>query len=97
MISVPTTVAIIVATKAAAKSMPESDKIAGFTAMINDMVKKVDRPATTSRLTVVLCSDSRNKRSNITHPPITILARSRPKNVTFVAKYKQLRIITKIV
>jgi len=48
-------VANMVATKAAPKSMPASDKIAGFTAMINAIVRKVLNPANSSERMLTPC------------------------------------------
>ena len=53
IINVPMTVAMMVATNPAAKSIPASDKMPGLTAMINDIVRNVEKPAMISVFTFV--------------------------------------------
>ena len=62
MMVVPTAVASTVATKPAANGMPASARNIGFTAMMKDIVRKVLRPARSSRRTVVLALSSPKKR-----------------------------------
>jgi hypothetical protein len=62
---VPITVARIVARKAAPKSIPASDRMAGLTAIINAIVRKVLAPARISVVGVVPWSDRRKRRLSI--------------------------------